>query len=56
MDLVSELTDTRKVKVLRVLTIAVAHPDARSVIKECSARGIDLDATLTELSKRLWTN
>jgi hypothetical protein len=55
-ELVSELSDAQKLKVLRLLEIASARPDARSAIKDCHQRGLDLDATLAELSRRLWAN
>jgi hypothetical protein len=55
-DLVAALTDTEKLKVLRLLEIAVSRPDVRSAIKDCHERGLDLDATIAELTRRLWTN
>ena len=55
-ELVAELTDTQKIKVLRLLTIAVSRPEARSLINECKKRGLGIDATIEELSRRLWTN
>ena len=52
-DLASELTDKQKLEVVRLLAIVVSQPEARSVIKDCSERGLDIDATLAELSRRL---
>lgn len=56
MELVSELSEAQKLKVLRLLTIAASHPEARFVIDDCRNRGLDVDGTIAELSRRLWTN
>jgi len=54
-DLVAGLSTSQKLKVLRLLALAAAHPSAGQVLDECNKRGLDLDATVAELSKSLWS-
>jgi hypothetical protein len=51
--LVVELTDSQRLKVLSLIKIALARPEARRVLVECSERCLDLDDALAEIARRL---
>ena len=53
LDLVSEMTDGERDKILSLLEISLVHPKARDVIKDCAARELGLHDTLAEVSRRL---
>jgi hypothetical protein len=50
--LVTQMTPIQKVGLLQILRMASSCPDVRSVVAECTDRGLDVDRTLAEVLTR----
>jgi hypothetical protein len=50
--LVTEMSDLQKLSLLQLLKIGAASPEVRSVVMECSDRGLDVNGTLAEVLRR----
>jgi hypothetical protein len=55
LHIVSAMNDAERHEIRSLLEITLIHPEARKVIRRCTERGLDLDDTLAEVSRKLVT-
>jgi hypothetical protein len=51
--LVTDVSHSQRLKLLRLIKISLTRPEAREVLVDCSAQGLDPDDTLAEIERRL---